>query len=225
MTDATLNPDRSGTPAPGVPSTTGGYSPLPPARQPRTRAGVRVVTAVGALVLAAAATVLAQHALVAWNLVGGQSWLLWVLELIEEQGSDGGVQLTFGAVCVAAALLILIAVSPRRRTGYRLSATPALYLNGHDVARLSSTAAQTVDGVLDARTTVTGRRLRVDVTATGQHGIASEVELAARKQLSLVGGAFRVKAQVRTPNSTSAVGMATNETAPTSSTDSTGGTR
>ncbi|WP_159619057.1 DUF6286 domain-containing protein [Ruania rhizosphaerae] len=167
------------------------------------RVGLRVAVVLVLLMLTGAAALLTQHALAAWDVIPEPSWLEHGIELISAQSRW---VLIAAAAAVALGVLLLVLAWPHRQRVHRLSAAPALYLRTVDLARLASAAARDVDGVLAATTTVSGRRLRVQVTATGLDGISEDVHAAVQRQLALVAGSFRIRPQVRTPDGTGPTG-------------------
>ncbi|UFU03140.1 DUF6286 domain-containing protein [Ruania suaedae] len=171
-------------------------SALAAARARTGRTGLRVATVVVAVLLAAIAALLGQHALVDWGRMAGTSWLRSGAEFVA--GDDPSALIGAGAA-VLLGLVIMAAAWPRRQRVHRLRSAPALHLHPVDVARLASTTARRVDGVLSATTTVSGRRVDIRITATGTDRVAEDVLSAVRAALALLDGSFRVRPHVRTP--------------------------
>ncbi|QOR70910.1 hypothetical protein IM660_00895 [Ruania alkalisoli] len=167
------------------------------------RPGLRVAVVLVLLVLVGVAALLSQHALAAWAVIPDPSWLEHGIELISAQSRWVPI---VAAAAVALGVLLLVLAWPRRQRVHRLSAAPALHLRTVDLARLASAAAREVDGVLAATTTVSGRRIRVHVTATGLDGISEDVHAAVQRRLALVAGSFRIRPQVRTPDGSGPTG-------------------
>lgn len=118
---------------------------------------------------------------------GQQSWLTTATTAV-----DGLTRATW-TVAVGAVLallgLYLLGVALRRRTRKTLALFGAsgAYLLPVDVARRASSAADDVDGVLNASATATRRRVTVQVTSTGGKGTASvreKVTAAVTESLS-----------------------------------------
>ena len=73
-----------------------------------------------------------------------------------------------GAWCVYAAL------RPRRRTAVAVAARSSVWIAPADLARLASRAAETVPGVLDARSSATLRKITVTAHTTAGSGATAD---------------------------------------------------
>jgi hypothetical protein len=66
------------------------------------------------------------------------------------------------------AVLVLVAVAPRRRTTRALSARTSVVIGHRDLGRLAAAVSRTVPGVTDAHVTATRRTVTVTAHTTGQ---------------------------------------------------------
>ena len=100
-----------------------------------------------------------------------------------------------GAWCVYAAL------RPRRRTAVAVAARSSVWMAPADLARVASRAAETVPGVLDARSSATLRKITITAHTTAGSGapqIKSAVAEAVRDAATLVRTTPKIRVRTRT---------------------------
>jgi hypothetical protein len=158
------------------------------AAAPRRRSAVGARTA-GSLVAAALVGVgvaLAQEACAAAGAFGLRPEDGWVRSLLERLD---GLRLTDAAYAVAALAVLLgaallVAAWRAGPSPSRVAAAPVLELYPQDVARLASTAAEDVDGVLSASSTATRRSVVVRVRTTGDPAVPGDVAAVVGRRLA-----------------------------------------
>lgn len=107
----------------------------------------------------------------------------------------GLLAVVVGAWCVYAAL------RPRRRTAVAVAARSSVWMAPADLARVASRAAETVPGVLDARSVATLRKITVTAHTTAGSGapqIKSEVAEAVRDAATIVSKSPKIRVRTRT---------------------------
>lgn len=157
--------------------------PLQPAKTPVGTSPSSVVAVVLALATAALGVLAVRDALVAAGVLTGSPWLTVPVDAL-----DG---LTAGTLVAVVGLVLLVvglwfvvsAVRRRPRTAVSLRAATGVFLRGGDVSRLAETAAEDVDGVLDASVSSTTRTVTVRVRTTGDAGTEQAVEQAVTERL------------------------------------------
>lgn len=97
------------------------------------------------------------------------------------------------------------ALRPRRRTGLQLAADSSVWINKTDLARIATSAAERVPGVLDARSTATLRKVTVTAVTTaaergrGGNQVKTAVTAAVENTLdAVVADQPKVAVRVRT---------------------------
>jgi hypothetical protein len=152
-----------------------------------------------AVALVAAGCVGIRDVLVGVGWLSGAQWTPSVIDAL-----DGAAPSTWlSAAGVVAGLigvaLMVLAVLPRRRTGFPLSATTAVYLRRADIPKLASAAALDVPGVLQARTTVSRTKAVVRCRVTGQTSeLRQAVADAVSRELGELQSPPRVVVRIRT---------------------------
>ena len=162
-------------------------APLAPAAASFVAAFLAVaVTALGLLGV--------REALVTLGWIQGETWLLPAMEALD------GVTPTWtsaagSAVAVVGALLMIAALKPRRHTTLRADARTAVYVEFPEVARLATVTAESVPGVVTARSTATRRvvTVRCAVTGSADAGVDGAVADAVKTEL----GALQPRPRVR----------------------------
>lgn len=179
----------------------GARTPAAPAAPVRRSAGgARTAGVVVALLLVGAGVMAAQEALATSSALGLQpedGWLRTALGRLEDTRLTD-VAYVVGAVAILlGALLIFVAwrAGPRPT---RVAATPVLELRPQDVARVASSAAEDVDGVLSASSTASRRTVVVRVSTTGNPAVPDDVTAAVGRRLALLDPAPRVRVRATT---------------------------
>lgn len=120
---------------------------------------------------------------------------------IAAQGVDGAAlgptALLAGAIALVLGILLLWAAWHRGPRYARLRPAPALVLRPEDLARLASSAAEDVDGVLDASSTASARQVIVRVISTGSEDVQGEVEQVVGRRLALLENPPSVRVRAR----------------------------
>ncbi|MEJ5914685.1 DUF6286 domain-containing protein [Pseudokineococcus sp. 1T1Z-3] len=173
-------------PAPGTTPEQAGPSPLRPAGE-RTGSGqVPLVGILLALLVLALGVVLVRDALVTLGALGGQPWFAQLVDVVA--GTTPATWMVAVGVALALLGIALVAVAFRRRTRteVRLRARTAVTTEPRDLARLSSSVARDVDGVLGARTSASRRSVVVRISTTGDAGTSDAVKNAVTQRLSVL---------------------------------------
>jgi len=158
-----------------------------------------VIGLVLAVLLVLAGLVLAREALASASLLGLSSsgaWLPGVLRAVDGRPVDATVAVV-GAVLAVLGILLLVAAWRRGPADVAVREAPVARLAPGDVARLSSAAAEDVDGVLRVSSTATTRSVQVGVLGTGSQGLAEEVRSAVEDRLAGLDPVPRVRVTVR----------------------------
>jgi hypothetical protein len=141
-----------------------------------------------------------RDAVVAAGWLGGTPWLpvaaSWLAAL-----RPGAWLLPVGVVlAIVGLVLVLVAAKPRRKPTAELTAASAVFIDLTDVARIASAAAETIAGVLSARSTA--RRgavvVRCAVTTDPTADQRRLVETAVSRELSALRVTPKVVVRTRT---------------------------
>ncbi|MGL5849715.1 MAG: DUF6286 domain-containing protein, partial [Phycicoccus sp.] len=101
------------------------------------------------------------------------------------------------AACLVGLWLVVVAITPRPRTGVAVSARTGVFLRPKDVARLARHSAGDVDGVVDVSASATRRSVALRVGTTGDDGVADRVEQAVSDRLAPLARTPRVRVSTR----------------------------
>jgi hypothetical protein len=96
---------------------------------------------------------------------------------------------------------VYAAVRPRRRTAVAVAARSSVWIAPADLARLASAAAESVAGVLDARSSATLHRITVTAHTTADDGAAdveSAITDAVRDATAILGTPMKIRVRTRT---------------------------
>jgi len=156
-----------------------------PARSPRAGLVLTSWAFVLALVLLAVAVLAGQAAVVAAR-GQGTSWFVSLVESVDGLGPETWVGVAGVLLALVGLWLLWQAVRPRPRTTQRLAASSGIHLRSADVARWVDATARDVPGVLDTRTSVNGRAVRVTVRSTGSPDVLTDVRDVLDHQLSVL---------------------------------------
>ncbi|MBI5339921.1 MAG: hypothetical protein HZB45_19765 [Mycolicibacterium rufum] len=167
---------------------------------PVAAAGASKVAVVLALVLAAAGGVAVRDAVVGLGWASGSTWLPAVADTVDGI-TPGGWLIPAGVVLALLGLLLMvIALSPRRRTAVAVRAETPIYLSVDGIAKLAAARARDVAGVVDARATASKRRvvLRCRVTRDDGGALRSTITDAVTQTLGALEHPPRVVVRTRT---------------------------
>jgi len=173
-------------------------TPMRAATQKTGSGAIGVVGPVLAVLLLALGALLLRDALVAASALSGRQWL---------PAAAAGLQgfaparwlIPAGIVLALIGLwLIVTALRPRSRKTVPLTSQTGVFLHTRDVARLASGAAADVDGVLEASSTATRKKVSVVAHATADTGLRESVTAAVTERLAPLQSPPRVSVTVRT---------------------------
>lgn len=162
----------------------GGREPMRGAPERTGSGAVPVVGVLLALCLLALAVALVQHALVALGAIGGPAWPQVLVEGV--RGTAPATWMVPVGVLLALVglwLVLRVALGRRTRSEVRLRSRTAVSVEPRDVARLASSAARDVDGVLGARSSADRRKVVVRVQTTGEASVPGAVQQAVADRL------------------------------------------
>ncbi|MEJ5946631.1 DUF6286 domain-containing protein [Pseudokineococcus basanitobsidens] len=153
----------------------------------RTGSGpVPVVGALLALLALALGVVLVRDALVVLGALGGEAWLAQLVDVVAGTAPATWLVPVGVAVALVGVSLLSVALGRRTRTEVRLASRTAVTTEPRDVARLSSSVARDVDGVLGARTSAGRRSVVVRVSTTGDPAVPDAVQRAVAERLGVL---------------------------------------
>lgn len=158
---------------------------LPQARVPTAAPAAAPVAVLAALGLVGVAVVAGREFLLARELVAGPDWVAsastWLARLRWQDWMDAPVV----AALVLGVVLLVVAVTPRARVGLRVRSEASLWMRPVDVARMCTARVLSITGAVDARTTVTRRKVVVRVTVEPGQSEAELREFDQRVRASL----------------------------------------
>ena len=173
---------------------------LRPGPTPVAAAGASKIAVVLALVLAAVGVVAVRDAVIGLGWASGSTWLPAVADTIDGV-SPGGWLIPAGvALAVVGLALMVVALSPRRRTAVAVRAETPVYLTVDGIAKLATARARDVAGLVDARATASRRRvvLRCRVTRDDSGALRRTVADAVTQTLGALERPPRVVVRTRT---------------------------
>lgn len=179
------------------------HEPLRAAPPPPRAGGSTVVGVVVALALLCLGAVAVRDGLVLGGQIDGSAWTRQVVEDLDGRGSSVAVALLGGVVVLVGLWLVVTALRPHTSAAAALESSTGVVLRPLDVARVSTTAAERVDGVLSARTTVTRRKAVVRLRATSSDGVGEAVRAAVTDRLSALATPPSVQVVVSAPTTAS----------------------
>lgn len=174
--------------------------PLTPASAPTGAGRIGAIGPVLAVLLLAVAVVLGREALVAWGTLSGSSWLAPAADGVDGLRRTTPAVLAGGIVAVVVGLWLLVSAFARRsRRALTLSgAGSGVTTSTRDLARLATTTATGIDGVLKASSSATRRSLEVHAHATSGD-VRGRLEQSLATLVSGLDPQPRVKLHVHTP--------------------------
>ncbi|THV30856.1 DUF6286 domain-containing protein [Glycomyces paridis] len=150
------------------------------ARDPRRLPAATWFGLVGALLLAALALVLGQHAAAARGWTGADSWLSAAVAALDDPAPSALVLACGIAAALLGLWLLVAACLPARRSHARATGRSDLWIAPRAIEALAADAAERAPGVLHGSGEVRRRRLRVEAllspgTEAGVAGIVDRV--------------------------------------------------
>jgi hypothetical protein len=173
-------------------------TPMRAATQKSGSGPIGVLGPVLAVLLLALGLVLLRDALVAAGALTGTPWLTTAVDGVKGFAPawwliPAGIVVGLLGLC-----LVLTALRPRSRKTLPLTSRTGVFLHTRDVARLASGAAGDVDGVLDASSAATRKKVTVTVHGTAEADLRDAVTTAVTDRLSALQSPPRVAVTVRT---------------------------
>jgi hypothetical protein len=171
------------------------------ATAPKQAAGASYLASLMALMLIGLGVVGVRDALLGAGVIDGSLWIPAVLRRFDGLVAGtwlmpvGVVALVLGLFCIA------LALKPRRRRTVDVDADSMVYLDVREVARIASVAAESVPGVLGAKTSATRRRVAVRCSVTGPVPHDS-IERAVAGELAQLTRPPRIRVKTRTAATT-----------------------
>ncbi len=189
-------PDGAG--ASTRPATNPTVRPRPPTSGP----AAAFVVLIAACALLASAVVAGREVLVRHDWISGTPWIHTAIDWLGALQWNNWLLAVFGAAAVAGVALVVLGLMPRTRTHTGAVATtssvPIVWLRPTDVARMCSDAVGALPSVESARTTVTPKRVKIDVRHVGgDPTIVEDVRTAVAPTLAVLADTRRVDVRVR----------------------------
>lgn len=164
----------------------GRREPMRPAAE-RTGSGlVPVVGVLLALCTLALGVVAVHDGLVALGTLSGPAWLEEAVLGVRGTAPETWMVPVGVALALLGLWLVRVALARRTRSEVRLRSRTAVAVEPRDVARLASTAARGVDGVLGATSSADRRKVVVRVTTTGDAQVQQTVQQVVAGRLSAI---------------------------------------
>ncbi|QNG20034.1 hypothetical protein G4H71_14360 [Rhodococcus triatomae] len=166
-------------------------------REPVRPAAAGYVGALVAIALLAVGVIALRDAAVSTPWLDGERWI------------DSGVRAVDGAsprtwmvpvgvlLAVAGVLALVVAVKPRGKVGTAVSTTTGVWIEPRDIARLATATAESVPGVVEARSTATRRKVSVLVTTSDDSVDTNPVEDAVNQAFSAMETPPKVRIRTR----------------------------
>lgn len=139
-----------------------------PASAPVAAPAASRVAVVLALGVVAAGAVGIREALVDLGWIGGTRWLQPAVDAMNGLTPATWMVAAGVALCALGVALVAAALVPRRRTAIPVATSTLVYLHRADLPKVASAIAEEVPGVLEARTSVSRRKVVVRCRVTGQ---------------------------------------------------------
>lgn len=174
-------------------------APMRAATQKSGSGPIGVLGPVLAVLLLALGVLLLRDALVAAGALSGKPWLGVAVDGVKGFGPAWWLIPAGIVVALFGLWLALTALRPRSRKTLPLTSRTGVFLHIRDVARLASGAAGDVDGVLDASSAATRKKVTVTVHGTAEADLRETVTVAVTDRLSALQSPPRVAVTVRTP--------------------------
>ena len=182
------------------PAVTGAALP-PAARGPVAPPAAGYVGSLIALLLLALGVVALRDGAVAAGWLRGRPFLTTAIGWVDGLGFDWWMIPAGIAAIAIGAWWVYAALRPRRHTAVAVTARSSVWIGPADLARLASSAAETVPGVIDARSSATLRKIVVTATTTvgdAGSGFAAAVETAVRDATAVSSSPPTVRVRMRT---------------------------
>lgn len=169
-----------------------------PGAQPLAPAGASYAGAALAVIVIVLGGLGIREALVAAGWIGGQRWVADAVGAVDGAAPASWMTIAGVAVVVLGAVLVLLAVKPRRRRAVAVESQTAIYIDLSDVARIATAAAESVAGVTSARSTATRKKVTVRCSVTGfsDSTLAEKVDNAVSAELAGLRSTPRLKVRL-----------------------------
>lgn len=169
-----------------------------PGRTPRAVPTAAYTGALIAVLLIGVGAVGIHDGVVAAGWISGRSWTGAAIDSIDGL-SPAGAMIPAGIVAALIGLwLVLTSLSPRRKKAVDIDSATALFIEPSDIARISSITAESVSGVLSARTSATRTKVTIQVETTGDAATPGAVADAVRTALTSLTPVPKVSVRTRT---------------------------
>lgn len=164
-------------------------------------AGASITGVVLAVLLIAFGAVGVRDAVVMLEWLHGDPWIPNAFGVIGDVGPAGWMVPAGIVLALAGMSLVVIAFLPRRSIAILVNADTAVYIRPRDAASAATAAAADVAGVLDARSSLTRRKVTVTCRVTGDTAeIRKKIEAAVTRALEPLHRTPRVAVRVRKEN-------------------------
>lgn len=175
-------------------------TPVRPGRAPLATAGASYLAVLIALLVIAVGVVGLRDGVIAAGWIGGTPWTPVAVDWLAAL-RPGGWMLPVGAVLAIAGLACVVtSIKPRRKPTAEVAAATAVFINLSDTARVATAAAESVAGVVAARSTA--RRgavvVRCEVTGPLSADQRHAVEAAVGGELDALRAAPKIVVRTRT---------------------------
>lgn len=165
-----------------------------PAAEPRRAAGAGYAGVLLALAVAGAGALALREAAVGFGRLGGSPWLPAAVDWLAEPKPVRFVAAAGVLAALAGVTCLVAAVRPRRRRCLKIAAGTAVFIDYADLARIVSSAALSVPGVLDARSSARRRSVSVRCAVAGSGDqIRERVIDTVSAELAALAGQPRIK--------------------------------
>ncbi|MGI4895321.1 MAG: DUF6286 domain-containing protein [Janthinobacterium lividum] len=174
-------------------------APMGAASQKSGSGAIGVVGPILSVLLLALGFVLLRDALVAAGAFDGKQWLPQFVSSLRGTSAKWWLIPAGIVVALIGIWLLVTSLRPRSRKTLALTSQTGVFLHTRDIARLASGAARDLDGVMDASTKASRRKVNVTVHALSTSDVTQSVTSAVTERLSALQSPPRVSVTVHTP--------------------------